>query len=163
MFGKDSDEWRTPRYFFDLLDQSFDFTLDGAANTENHLCERWTGPGGNYYDALHQGTWANDVVFCNPPYSKISDFMAHAQRESRIFNARVAMLVANRSSEKWYDWVWHADEVWILRGRIPFEHPGKEKASAPFPSLVVIFNGSRPVNLIGNPRFCSWNWRKDLK
>lgn len=39
MFSSASDEWATPQEFFDELNEEFHFTLDPAANEENHKCE----------------------------------------------------------------------------------------------------------------------------
>lgn len=39
MFSSTTDEWATPRRFFDELNEEFHFTLDPAANEENHKCE----------------------------------------------------------------------------------------------------------------------------
>lgn len=39
MFSSATDEWATPQEFFDELNEEFHFTLDPAANKENHKCE----------------------------------------------------------------------------------------------------------------------------
>ena len=39
MFSSVTDEWATPQEFFDELNKEFHFTLDPAANEENHKCE----------------------------------------------------------------------------------------------------------------------------
>ena len=39
MFSSATDEWETPHGFFDALNEEFHFTLDPAANEENHKCE----------------------------------------------------------------------------------------------------------------------------
>ena len=39
MFSSATDEWATPQEFFDELNEEFHFTLDPAANEENHKCE----------------------------------------------------------------------------------------------------------------------------
>lgn len=53
MFSSKSDEWATPKDFFDELNKEFDFTLDPCATDENHKCNK-------YYtkqdDGLHK-TW----------------------------------------------------------------------------------------------------------
>ena len=39
LFSSATDEWATPQEFFDELNGEFHFTLDPAANKENHKCE----------------------------------------------------------------------------------------------------------------------------
>lgn len=43
MFGHKSDDWTTPRVFFDELDKEFQFDIDGAATKQNALCSRYYG------------------------------------------------------------------------------------------------------------------------
>lgn len=41
MFSSNTDEWATPKDFFDRLDQEFHFNLDPCANADNHKCETY--------------------------------------------------------------------------------------------------------------------------
>lgn len=41
LFTSDSDEWATPKDFFDRLDAEFNFTLDPCATDENHKCPQY--------------------------------------------------------------------------------------------------------------------------
>lgn len=38
MFSSKTDDWATPREFFDALDKEFHFTLDPCADDTNHKC-----------------------------------------------------------------------------------------------------------------------------
>lgn len=38
MFSSKTDDWATPQDFFDELDKEFHFTLDAAADDNNHKC-----------------------------------------------------------------------------------------------------------------------------
>lgn len=40
-FSAQTDEWATPQYVFDMLNEEFHFTLDAAATAENAKCERF--------------------------------------------------------------------------------------------------------------------------
>ena len=80
-----SDEWTTPRWLFDLLDEEFHFTLDAASTDENALCER-------HYteddDSLSK-SWDGEIVWLNPPYGRrIGAFMRKA---SEIAGGGVAL------------------------------------------------------------------------
>lgn len=41
MFSSGKDDWETPQDFFDKLNAEFCFTLDPAANNQNHKCSRY--------------------------------------------------------------------------------------------------------------------------
>ena len=41
MFSRNSDEWPTPKAFFDSLNAEFHFTLDPCATDENHKCDKY--------------------------------------------------------------------------------------------------------------------------
>lgn len=41
LFTSNSDEWATPKDFFDRLDAEFNFTLDPCATDENHKCPQY--------------------------------------------------------------------------------------------------------------------------
>lgn len=66
MFSSATDQWATPQYFFDKLDEEFHFTLDPCSTHENAKCKK-------HYtiedDGLKQD-WSGETVFCNPPYGK---------------------------------------------------------------------------------------------
>lgn len=59
MFTSNSDNWATPREFFDALDREFHFTLDACALPENAKCERYFTPD---VDGLQQD-WGGQRYF----------------------------------------------------------------------------------------------------
>lgn len=64
MFSSKKQDWETPQWLFDKLDQEFNFTVDVASNEENHKCEK-------YYTEAENGLeqdWSDETVWCNPPY-----------------------------------------------------------------------------------------------
>ena len=61
MFSSKTDQWETPKDFFDDLDALFHFTLDACALPENAKCEKYFTP---EMDGLKQ-EWGG-VVWCNP-------------------------------------------------------------------------------------------------
>lgn len=80
-------------------------------------------------------------VFCNPPYSNISDWVAKAFYESRKDNTLVVLLIPSRTDTKYFhDYIYQRSEIRFLKGRLKF---GDSKNSAPFPSMVVIFRGAK--------------------
>ena len=133
-FMSKTDEWETPAWMFEQLNNEFLFNLDPCATAENHKCDK-------YYtkedDGLSQD-WGGYTVFVNPPYGrKIKDWVKKAYYESKKDNTTVVMLVPARTDTKWFhEYIYHRSEVRFVRGRLKF---GSAKNSAPFPSMVVIF------------------------
>ena len=41
MFSSKTDQWSTPKTFFDELNKEFGFTLDPCADEYNHKCYLW--------------------------------------------------------------------------------------------------------------------------
>lgn len=136
-FLSSSDEWGTPQWLYDELDSEFHFTLDPCSTTENHKCEK-------YYtladDGLNQ-SWGGERVFCNPPYSQIDKWVEKAYREAvGTDNTIVVLLIPSRTDTRYFHkFIYHRSEIRFVRGRLKF---GDSKASAPFPSMIVIFRGA---------------------
>ena len=71
LLSRKSDEYSTPSWLYDQLNDEFSFTLDPCATDDNHKCEKYFTKD---QDGLNQ-SWAYERVFCNPPYSKISEWV----------------------------------------------------------------------------------------
>ena len=79
MMSSLTDDWPTPRYVFDRLNEEFHFDLDVCADDLNHKCER-------YYtketDGLSQ-EW-NGMCWMNPPYGRtIGQWVKKAYESAR--------------------------------------------------------------------------------
>jgi len=155
------DEWETPQWLFDLLDQEFHFQVDAAATKENKKTHLWFGDNGTeeFCNAIeHQ--WYHVVLdeerfFLNPPYSagNIDKFMAKALEES-LKGALVVCLVPCATDTKWWhNYAMKAQEIRFIKGRVRFvgyDADGKQIKNSPtFSSCVVIFKGTN-----NHPRPC---------
>lgn len=131
MFSSATDQWSTPQWFFDKLNDEFHFTLDPCADEFNHKCEK-------YFTKEQNGLiqdWSGERVFCNPPYGReIGEWVKKcATSDAEI----VVMLIPARTDTKWFhEFIYNKTEIRFLRGRLKF---GNSKNSAPFPSMVVVF------------------------
>lgn len=137
MRSSESGEWTTPRDLFDELDAEFHFDLDAASTDENALCAR-------HYTKTQDGLrqpWSG-AVWCNPPYGReIGKWVRKAATDNEG-GVSVLLVPARTDTAWWHDWiVGHATEVRFIRGRLRF---GDSKASAPFPSAVVVYD-KRPT------------------
>lgn len=137
MFSSNSDEWATPQALFDELNREFDFNLDPCASDENHKTPR-------YFTKDNSGLshkWGGCRVFCNPPYSHISEWVAKAYEEGHQPNTIVVLLIPARTDTRYFhDYILNRSEIRYIKGRLKF---GNQKNSAPFPSMVVIFRGPK--------------------
>lgn len=135
MFSSATDEWATPKDFFDTLNEEFDFTLDPCASTDNAKCDKFYT---KEQDGLKQD-WSGERVFCNPPYGKvIGDWVKKCSEEAKKPNTTVVALIPARTDTRYFhEFIYRkAREVRFVKGRLKF---GGCKNSAPFPSMVVVF------------------------
>ncbi|OOF85107.1 DNA N-6-adenine-methyltransferase [Rodentibacter ratti] len=124
------DHYRTPKYFFNWLQNKFgSFDLDGCADYQNALCYRYIGepaPEGYGNDdipfpdniSIAPDFLADDLfdklldevaercyfplrIYVNPPYSNVTPYLQRA-KELRDAGYMVVMLLNNDKSTKWY-------------------------------------------------------------
>ena len=145
MFSSKTGEWATPQDFFDKLSWRFGpFDLDPCASCANAKTA-------NFFTETEDGLskdWGGFVAFVNPPYGRgIDKWIQKAYKESRKENTTVVMLIPARTDTRyWHDYVMKADEVHFVKGRLKF---GDSENSAPFPSAVVVFDGSYRQQIFG--------------
>jgi phage N-6-adenine-methyltransferase len=136
MFSSASDEWETPRDFFDAVDSVFHFTLDVCADHSNAKCLR-------YYTKEDDGLsreWRG-VCWMNPPYGREIALWVRKAYESSLAGGTVivCLLPARTDTKWWHDYVLgHAEGIFFIRGRLRFSGKGP----APFPSALVVFGQS---------------------
>lgn len=135
IFSSKSDNWSTPKDFFDRLNDEFEFNLDPCADEKNHKCNRYFT---KEQDGLKQNWGRGSRVFCNPPYGKeIAAWVLKCSEESQKNDSLVVMLVPARTDTRWFhDYIYGKAEIRFIKGRLKF---GNSKTSAPFPSMIVIF------------------------
>ena len=106
------------------------FTLDAAAAPHNAKVSKFYTRADN---GLEQ-SWADEKVWCNPPYSDLGAWLRKAWAEWDKTLGVVMLVPANRVEQKWWqDWVepWRDYEgsdlrVRFLPGRLRFDRPNVE-------------------------------------
>jgi phage N-6-adenine-methyltransferase len=135
--SSESDNYPTPQWLFDILNDEFHFTLDVCASQDNHKCE-------HYFSVPENGLiqkW-DAISFMNPPYGReIKAWMTKASEEAKIGNIIVCLVPARTDTEWWWENCIHG-EIRFLRGRLQFI----EGQAAPFPSAVVVLG--RPSRVV---------------
>ena len=138
LFSSNSNEWATPKLFYEELNKEFNFTLDPCATDDNHKCNK-------YYTINENGLiqdWSNEVVFCNPPYGKeLPLWVKKCYEEHKKNNITVVMLIPSRTDTRYFhDYIYNKSEIRFIKGRLKFND---SKQGAPFPSMVVIYKGDK--------------------
>lgn len=138
-FSSRTNEWATPQDLFYELNKEFNFDLDPCASQENHKCKGWYG---KEDDGLSKN-WDGHTIFMNPPYGR--EIGKWIKKASETKKGVVVCLLPSRTDTKWFhDYIYYpmvlgdkSISFRFLKGRIKF---GDSKNSAPFPSMIVIFN-----------------------
>lgn len=138
LFSSNTNEWATPKLFYEELNKEFNFTLDPCATDANHKCSK-------YYTIKENGLvqdWSNEVVFCNPPYGRdIKDWVKKCYEEHIKHGVTVVMLIPARTDTSYFhEYIYNKSEIRFIRGRLKF-NDGKQ--GAPFPSMLVIYRGGK--------------------
>lgn len=97
MFSSNSDEYQTPDILYNNLNAKHHFTLDPCCTHENAKCKK-------HYtkeeDGLKQD-WSGEVVFVNPPYSNVKDWVKKCYDENQN-GTKIVMLIPARTDTKWF-------------------------------------------------------------
>ena len=122
LISSKSDHWSTPAQTYDALHAEFGFTFDPCPlmATEDGRKVKWSGN-----------------VFCNPPYSRIDEFLRKGLYHLANGDCAVLVyLIPARTDTAWFHNYCKHGEIRFIRGRLKF---GNSKNSAPFPSMLVKF------------------------
>jgi hypothetical protein len=146
---KARDDWRTPRWLWDRLNEQYNFTTDCAANETNHLTDHWFGEDGTEHGEVHILT--PKVAWCNPPFSNAKMLAEHWVRYIR----RVGIYRAdNMETAVWQEIILpNVDWVFLPKGRI--NYAGHEGKGAMFPSCIFGSGVPAPEDLQG---IVLWRW-----
>ena len=131
------------------------FTLDAAADSDNHRCSRWFGPGG-LHPNFHEPSWRGETVFLNPPFvlgglaveKALHEWVEHRVPSTLLINAKTA----NKSFE---DAVRYGVSVGLFGTRVAYlPGPGVQFSDPNLDSMLLVFNGMGKVFYAGegNPR-----------
>ena len=139
LFNSTDMNWCTPQDFFDELNAEFHFVLDPASTDKSAKCPKYYTP---EIDGLKQSWNVGGAVFCNPPYGKdICKWVRKAYEESLLGTTVVLLIPSRTDTSYFHDYIYGKAELRFVRGRLKFtDDNGISKGSAPFPSMVVIYN-----------------------
>lgn len=143
LYSSKNAEWITPDSLFNEINERYCITLDPASNEYNHKVD-------NYFTAKEDGlkqSWKGETVFLNPPYGRgiIDKWVKKIYEESLLDEKFKILLIPARTDTKYFQYCLKSAEMFFIKGRLRFENPavsqdGKQYP-APFPSVIVVFNG----------------------
>mgnify|MGYP003251382283 CR=1 FL=1 len=127
-FSTGKDDWETPQWLFNQLDDEFHFTLDPCCTAENAKCLK-------YYTKAENGLeqdWKGETVFCNPPYSRGKKgapgqeaWIKKCFEESKKAGTTCVMLLPARTDTKaFHTYIYGYAEIRFIRGRLKCALPG---------------------------------------
>ncbi len=138
LFMSKTDDWETPQDLFDKLDKEFHFTLDVCASDINYKCNKYYTKEDN---ALNHN-WKNNICWMNCPYSRKLQplFIEKASKTAKNGFTVVALLPARTDTKAFHKYIYKQlnVEIRFIKGRVKFVGA---KYTAPFPNMIVIFNG----------------------
>ncbi len=130
----DSDDWQTPQWLYDQLNEEFKFDFDP--------CPIYAD-----FDGLTV-PWGKSN-FINPPYNRIDKpkFIQKAYDEWKLGKTCVLLIPSATGTAQFHDLILPHAEVRFLKGRVAFVEGGKPRDSkatkkGKHDSMVVIFKGS---------------------
>ena len=121
-FLSTTDNWATPKRFYEELDKEFNFDDDPCPLNDVHAFFR---------------PWGRRV-YINPPYSDIKRFLEKGMLEMQAGRSDVLVyLIPSRTDTRWFHDIIlpNHDEIRFIKGRLHFN----EQGPAPFPSMIVRF------------------------
>lgn len=125
LFTSNSDNWTTPDYLFNYLNNIYNFDFDPCPLNNN--------PDFNGLSI----EWGNSN-FVNPPYSNTTSWVDKAIEENKK-GKTVVLLIPSRTDTKYFLKLYeHGCLFTFIVGRLAFS--GKD--SAPFPSVVIELKGN---------------------
>lgn len=130
LFSKATDDWATPPEFYNELCKEFAFDFDPCPLNAD-------------FDGLDVAWYGN--IFINSPYSNIRAFLEKGIREKEAGRANLLVyLIPARTDTRWFhDLIYGKAEIRFIKGRLKF---GGAKNSAPFPSMLCIFEEKYDTN-----------------
>ena len=132
LFSSGSTEWSSPEWLVDSIHAEFLVQLDACATGRNTQCEYYISP---EQDALAT-EWVEcmfssrpgQAVWMNPPWGR--------QKHRLIV---VCLLPACTDTRWWRDWVWRANEVRLVTGRLKFVRDDGHTGPATKGCAIVVF------------------------
>lgn len=109
LFSTGKNDWETPQWLFDDLNEEFHFMLDPCAYHETAKCNK-------YYTKKEDGliqNWGKEIVFCNPPYSNIeqTQWIKKGYEHSKKGGIAVMLIPSRTDTKRFHDCILGKAEI----------------------------------------------------
>ena len=143
---EERDDWQTPQWLFNTINEQYKFTFDCCATSVNSKCKFFSD------DFLSQIELEDERCWMNPPFSKARQMFEH------FFNIAISGVAIyrcdNLETSLWQEVILkNASWVFIPRGRVSYE--GKVGKGSRFPSALIGFNVEVPKLKDGHLLICT--------
>jgi phage N-6-adenine-methyltransferase len=113
-------DWTTPQWLFDVLNEEFGYTVDLFAGWYNAKLPNFFGPGSLLANDAFSVSWKGYRGWANPPYNMIERCLRHAISEASEGVFSTWLLPANTDTKWFYEFARHG-QIDFFKGRISFE------------------------------------------
>ena len=141
----ESNEWYTPKYIFDALDEGFDLDVACPVGGPRHT------PANRFYsDSALEREWSG-FVWMNPPFGHqstkrawLSKFFAHG--------SGIALLPDRTSAPWWQEFAPMATAVLFIAPKVKFERPDGTRGEQPGTGTTLFAAGERAARSLARAK-----------
>ena len=113
--------------------------IDAFATQSNHRFARWWGPGSAEFGDAFQSSWAQGLLWVNPPFSRFNEVLEKVKRDK----AHVILVMPEWKYKPWYKDAMklRVADVRFPKGTYFFERPNARKRPTQWPVRVFLLCG----------------------
>lgn len=137
-----SDEWYTPKYIFDALEETFD--LDVAAPFDNPFSI--TPCDDRFYNGSLDHDWSG-FIWMNPPFGGRNGLIPWLDKFFNHGNG-IALTPDRTSAPWWQEANKKSDAVLFIAGKVRFIKPDGTEGKSPSTGTTLFASGDRAVNAL---------------
>lgn len=138
--NEERDEWQTPQWLFDSLDNLYSFDIDVCATKDNSKCDK------HLKDFFLERNLNNFVCWMNPPFSKALEMFRHF---FKVIGKGVAIYRCDNFETKIWQEVIFPNATWIFIPNKRIAYEGMNGTGSRFPSALIGLNVDIPKTLGG--------------
>ena len=122
--GRGNDNFQTPDFIFNQLNNIFNFTFDVACTSKN--CKAIKGFFIDFGSNALERSWKNERCFCNPPFSNKAEWIKKADHEVQNNNCPICVMILPSlcmDTKVWHEYIENKYHYEMVQGRISFIDP----------------------------------------
>ncbi len=136
------DEWQTPKWLFEILDNEYNFIFDCCSIKENKKTDLFS----SNFENIRRNEINNMCCWMNPPFSKAETMFKHF---FKIVEGGVAIYRADNFETKIWQRTIFPNATWIFIPNKRIAYEGMNGNGSRFPSALIGLNVYMPTTLGG--------------